>query len=183
MLLSSLIYEIRLLLRADPSIYKNFVLHIIPYFTGLTAQTRSNPVDSGNLLPESFPEGVDPSQYALPVFLQEPQDTFAARGASAILSCKAAHALKAYFTCNEEKMEGTEEDLVENGVKLKKLSIEVSKAHLGLVIGKFSCRCHASSVQGEVVSSEAVVKSACKFSNIDTPILKCLQSLENIPKC
>ena len=121
-------------------------------------------------MPESFPEGVDPSQYALPVFLQEPQDTFAARGASAILSCKAAHALKAHFTCNDEEMEGKEEDLVENGVKLKKLSIEVSRSDLHLVLGKFSCRCHASSVQGEVVSSEAVVKSACKCDILETKL-------------
>ena len=133
-------------------------MHIIPsYFSGLTGAK-----DQQNLLPESFPEGVDPSQYALPVFLQEPQDTFAARGASAILSCKAAHALKAHFTCNDEEVEGTEEDLIENGVKLKRLSIEVSRSDLHLVLGKFTCRCHASSAQGEVVSSEAAVKSACK---------------------
>jgi len=125
--------------------------------------------DQQNLLPESFPEGVDPSQYALPVFLQEPQDTFAARGASAILSCKAAHALKAHFTCNDEEVEGTEEDLIENGVKLKRLSIEVSRSDLHLVLGKFTCRCHASSAQGEVVSSEAVVKSAYLRKDFDTP--------------
>ena len=134
-------------------------MHIIPsYFSGLAAAK-----DQQNLIPETFPEGVDPSQYALPVFLQEPQDTFAARGASAILSCKAAHALKAHFTCNDEEIEGTEEDLIENGVKLKKLSIEVSRSDLHLVLGKFTCRCHASSAQGEVVSSEAAVKSACKY--------------------
>ena len=39
-------------------------------------------------MPESFPEGVDPSHYALPVFLEEPKDTYAARGAPAVLTCR-----------------------------------------------------------------------------------------------
>ena len=74
------------------------------FFPGLTATvptaaTSDSTLDlSGNFLPDSFPEGVDPSQYALPVFLQEPKDTYTARGATATLTCSAAHALKAYFT-------------------------------------------------------------------------------------
>ncbi len=118
-----------------------------------------------NFLPESFPEGVDPSQYALPVFLEEPKDTYAARGASATLTCRAAHALKAYFACNEEQRASTsEEDLqdAQSGMKYKKISIEVTRSDVMDVLGKFSCKCHASSAQGEVVSSEAIVKQACK---------------------
>ena len=123
---------------------------------------------SGNFLPDSFPEGVDPSQYALPVFLQQPKDTYAARGASATLTCHAAHALKAYFTCNEEiKNTVSEEDLEDKktGMKYKKISIEVTRNDVMDVLGKFSCKCHASSAKGKAVSDEAVVKQACKFSD------------------
>ena len=133
---------------------------------GSTATVPTTVDLSGNFLPDSFPEGVDPSEYALPVFLQEPKDTYAARGASATLTCRAAHALKAYFSCNDEtKTAVSEEDLEDkkSGMKYKKVSIEVTRNDVMDVLGKFSCKCHASSAKGEVVSAEAVVKQACKL--------------------
>ena len=118
---------------------------------------------SSSFLPHSFPEGVDPSTYALPIFLENPQDTYSARGAPAVLTCRVAHALKAYFMCNEEALKSaSEEDLEEKGMKYKKITVEVSRNDVMDVLGKFSCKCHASSAQGEVMSSEAVVKQACK---------------------
>lgn len=125
---------------------------------------------SSNFLPESFPEGIDPSQYALPVFLEEPKDNYAARGASATLTCRVAHALKTYFSCNDEqKVSSSEEDLEDSkGIKYKKVTIEVTRSDVMDVLGKFSCKCHASSAQGEVSSSEAFVKQACKFYCIST---------------
>ncbi len=51
---------------------------------------------SDSLLPDSFPEG-DPSDYALPVFLEEPSDSFATKAAPAVLRCRAAHAVE---VCN-----------------------------------------------------------------------------------
>ena len=139
------------------------------HFLGLTATVSpSSTLDlNSNFLPETFPQGIDPSQYALPVFLEEPQDTYTARGAPATLTCRVAHALKAYFRCNEEaQTSGSEEDLEdEKGMKYKKLSIEVSRSDVMDVLGKFSCKCHASSAKGDVESTEAVVKSACKFKN------------------
>ena len=42
---------------------------------------------SSSFLPEKLPEG-DPKDFALPVFLQEPQDTYASKEAAATLSCK-----------------------------------------------------------------------------------------------
>ncbi len=48
---------------------------------------------SDSLLPDSFPEG-DPSDYALPVFLEEPTDSFATKAAPAVLRCRAAHAVQ-----------------------------------------------------------------------------------------
>ena len=69
-----------------------------------TASDNNSTFDlNGHFLPDSFPEGVDPSQYALPVFLEEPKDTYTARGASATLTCRVAHALKAYFKIDDPK--------------------------------------------------------------------------------
>ena len=144
---------------------KDYLL-FIPGLTATLPTTSSSELDlNSNFLPESFPEGIDPSQYALPVFLEEPKDTYAARGASATLNCKAAHALKAYFTCNDEKKaSSSEEDLQDpkTGMKFKKVTIEVTRSDVMDVLGRFSCKCHASSAKGEVSSSEAVVKQACK---------------------
>ena len=153
---------------------ERFSEHIIFLFSGcMTATVSPKPETldlSSNFLPKSFPKGVDPSQYALPVFLEKPKDTYAARGASATLTCRAAHALKAYFSCNGEVREDSPDpelagDLEDpqTGMKYKKISIEVSRADVMDVLGKFSCKCHASSAQGEVESEEAVVKQACKF--------------------
>ena len=142
------------------------IIHLFLSIPGSTATVPTTVDLSGNFLPDSFPEGVDPSEYALPVFLQEPKDTYAARGASATLTCRAAHALKAYFSCNDEtKTAVSEEDLEDkkSGMKYKKVSIEVTRNDVMDVLGKFSCKCHASSAKGEVVSAEAVVKQACKL--------------------
>ena len=80
-------------INANPTLFFSRFNGTVP-----TATSDSTLDLSGNFLPDSFPEGVDPSQYALPVFLQEPKDTYTARGATATLTCSAAHALKAYFT-------------------------------------------------------------------------------------
>ena len=104
---------------------------IIPYFTGLAAtvppmSSESSTLDlSSNFLPESFPEGVDPSHYALPVFLEEPKDTYAARGAPAVLTCQVAHALKAHFVCNEEKRASlSEEDLQDTKTQMRQRELK-----------------------------------------------------------
>jgi hypothetical protein len=76
-------------------------------------QESSTQLDlTGNFLPDSFPVGVDPSEYALPIYLEEPADSYSAKGNPAILTCRVAHALKAYFMCNEEtRVTSSEEDL------------------------------------------------------------------------
>ena len=72
-----------------------------------------------------------------------------------------------YFRCNDEnKVSISEEDLEDKktGMKYKKISIEVTRNDVMDVLGKFSCKCHASSAKGEVTSAEAVVKQACKLN-------------------
>ena len=165
----------RILARPYSILYTHILIRfLIPYFTGspATVPPKSPPESStldlsSNFLPESFPEGVDPSHYALPVFLEEPKDTYAARGAPAVLTCQIAHALEAFFVCNEEKRATLKEEDLEDPkthMKLKKISIEIQRNDLLDVFGTYGCKCHASSKQGEVVSSEAVIKQACKFN-------------------
>jgi hypothetical protein len=47
-------------------------------------------------------------------------------------------------------------------MKLTKATLEVSKSDVMDILGKFTCKCHAASSKGEVVSSDAVVKTACE---------------------
>ena len=73
-----------------------------------------------------------------------------------------------YYRCNDEnKVSISEEDLEDkkSGAKYKKISIEVTRNDVMDVLGKFSCKCHASSAKGEVNSAEAVVKQACKLKS------------------
>ena len=139
-------------------------------------EDNSTPDLTGNFLPSGFPEGIDPSLYALPVFLEEPKDSFTVRGASANLTCKVAHALKAYFSCNEEMKTAISSENLEDkklGVKYKEIRIEVTRNDVMDVLGKFSCKCYASSAQGKIVSKEAVVKQACKLHSISRVFLIC----------
>ena len=119
---------------------------------------------SGSLLPDAFPEG-DPSDYALPVYLEEPSDSFVARGRPAKLKCRVAHALRVYFTCNDEEMPNTTSDDVvepETGIRYTRVSLEVKRNQVLDVIGTFACKCHAASSKGEVASAEAIIRTACK---------------------
>ena len=50
---------------------------------------------SSPFLPDNLPEG-DPVHYALPVFLDEPEDTFVVKNKAAELECRVAHAHSVY---------------------------------------------------------------------------------------
>lgn len=121
---------------------------------------------TSSLLPTSYPSG-DPSTFALPVYLAEPTDAFTSRNANAVLECKVAHALKAYFTCNDEIIDdgfnSTELIDPESSSRYVEATLEVTKDQVMDVLGLFTCKCHAASSKGEVVSSEAVVRRACKL--------------------
>ena len=41
-------------------------------------------------------------------------------------------------------------------------TLDVTRSDVMDVIGKFTCKCHAVSNKGEVVSNEAVIRNACK---------------------
>ncbi len=117
-------------------------------------------------MPTSYPSG-DPSAFALPVYLSEPSDAYATRVTNAVLQCRVAHALKAYFTCNDDIVDdgfnSTELIDPETSVRYLEASLEVTRDQVMDVLGKFTCRCHAASSRGDVVSREATVSRACKY--------------------
>ena len=119
---------------------------------------------SSSFLPDSLPEG-DPSEFALPVFLHEPQNTFASKDAAGSLSCRAAHAKTLYFTCDDMKMKTQSESEGRDdvtGSSYKEVVISVRKAQVLDTLHDFTCICHASSAQGNVQSREALVEIACE---------------------
>ena len=121
---------------------------------------------SSNFLPDNLPEG-DPSEFALPVFLEEPKKTYATKERSGNLTCRVAHAKVVYFMCDGEKMKSsTEEDGVatvgNTESKYKEITINIRRSQVLDTLEKFSCKCHASSSQGDVESQAALVEIACK---------------------
>ena len=120
---------------------------------------------SGSLIPDVYPEG-DPSQYALPIFMEEPKNQFTAKGFPANLECRVAHALKVNFVCNDEVMASTSEAHVidpETSIRYTKIVLEIRRSDAMDVIGKFVCKCRATSSKGEVDSRDASVSVASKF--------------------
>ena len=121
---------------------------------------------TSNLLPVSFPTG-DPSTYALPVFLLEPSNSYAARGKPAKLTCRAAHALTAHFVCNGDHAEdqSSKKGSDRNGTAFIEASVLVRRADVMDVLGEFSCKCVAESEKGKVESKEVTVTNACKYQS------------------
>ena len=113
-----------------------------------------------------FPTGVDPSTYALPVFLIEPTDAFAAKGRPAVLKCRAAHAISVRFECNDEVLDSAssaEGAMSANGdLKFLEATVEIKRGQVFDILGHFSCKCVARSERGEVESEEALVQTACE---------------------
>lgn len=126
---------------------------------------------SSNLLPDSLPEG-DPSTFALPVYLQQPKSTFTSKEQPGTLKCKAAHAFRVYFLCNEEVMKSTSENEgvdAASGSKFKYITLDVRRNQVLDILGDFSCKCYASSSQGHVVSESATVDIAFLRKDFETP--------------
>ena len=122
---------------------------------------------SSSFLPSKLPDG-DPSDFALPVFLAQPRSTYASKEVNGVLTCRVAHAKMVYFTCDGEKMKSVNEtDGVDVATKskYKEITISIRKSQVLDTLQEFSCRCRASSAQGEVESDPALVEIACKYHN------------------
>jgi len=127
---------------------------------------------SSNLLPESFPEG-DPADFALPVFLEEPVSTFTSKEQLGILRCKAAHAHKLFFTCDNELQKSATENhgrsLEHGNVTYMEVTVNIKKGQVLDTLEDLTCICHAASTQGEVESQPASVELAYLRKDFETP--------------
>lgn len=114
-----------------------------------------------------FLEGEN-SDNALPIFLEEPQNTYVMRSRTAALTCKAAHALELSFKCS-----GNVQPIITNhdahvnphtGIRFLEVTTEISKNLVEEYFGKgpFQCECHAIAARANIKSQPAVIEIACK---------------------
>ena len=84
--------------KATTMIYPYIVLYGLLLALVAGKRTTSRLDLSSSLLPEEYPDG-DVSSYALPVFIQEPENAYTSKGKPGIIECRVAHARRAYFVC------------------------------------------------------------------------------------
>lgn len=133
-----------------------------------SSATVSTPV---NLLPKSVPTG-DPAQFALPIFLKEPTDTYLIKSRPATLHCRVGHALGVHFQCNSEVVEpSSREDHVEpeTGIRYTEASVEIKREQVEAYFPEFHCACVAFSGKGSVVSRHALVSYAYLKKHFEVP--------------
>ena len=128
---------------------------------------------SSSILPEEYPDG-DPSSYALPVFIQQPENAFTAKGKPAILVCSVAHARKAYFICNDEKKVSTTDtdglsDPKSKAKDVTKITLEVKRSEVNAGIGEYTCKCKAASGKGTVESKVVTISNAFHRREFEQP--------------
>ena len=140
------------------------VVHLFMFISVHAKRTNPDMDLSGPMLPEEYPDG-DVSSYALPIFIQSPENAYTSKGKPAILECRIAHALRAYFVCNEEKKDSTTEtkglsDPKTQANDVTKITLEISRAEVNSGIGEYSCKCKAYSKKGHVESKAITVSNA-----------------------
>ncbi|XP_075233698.1 unc-5 [Lycorma delicatula] len=110
----------------------------------------------------------------LPVFLEEPTDTFVIKNKPATLSCRAAHALQLFFKCNGGRQESTshfQQEFVDpqTGVRNVEVSINITRDNVEEFFGKFKCECIAWSSRGTIKSQPAAIDVAYLKKPFDSP--------------
>lgn len=125
-------------------------------------------------LPAVLPGGSDQHSVPLPVFLEEPTDTYVIKNKPATISCRAAHALEVYFKCNGERQKTSSgephphQEFVDpqTGVRNVEAAINITRDDVEEYFGKdkFKCECVAWSSRGQIRSQPAVVDVACELS-------------------
>lgn len=105
----------------------------------------------------------------LPIFLEEPVDTYAVKNKPATLQCKAVHALQLYFKCNgrvDPSNVGSPSEFVDpqTGIRNVDVTINITRDNVEEYFGKekFRCECIAWSSRGQIKSRPAIVDVACK---------------------
>ncbi|XP_046664969.1 netrin receptor UNC5C-like isoform X2 [Homalodisca vitripennis] len=115
----------------------------------------------------------------LPVFLEEPTDTYVIKNKPAALSCRAAHALQVYFQCNGERLERVSGELhphlefvdPQTGVRNVELAVNITRDDVEEYFGKdsFRCECVAWSSRGQIKSQPAIVDVAYLKKHFEVP--------------
>ena len=128
---------------------------------------------SSPFLPESLPDG-DPSTFALPVFLSEPEDTYVVKGRAASIQCRVAHALSVHIQCNDEVQEEArvvkqEHVAPESGIRFTEARLEVTRDQVEEFFGDYHCACVAYSSQGRTSSRLARVAIAFLKKEFEVP--------------
>lgn len=105
----------------------------------------------------------------LPIFTEEPMDSYVIKGKPATLTCRAAHALTAHFKCNGERVEDTAATPLvtefvdpQTGVRNVEVLVNITRNHVEEYFGKYKCQCVAWTSRGEIISRPANVIVACE---------------------
>ena len=126
---------------------------------------------SSPFLPDNLPEG-DPVHYALPVFLEEPQDTFLVKSKPGELRCRVAHALSVHVQCQDEVQQQavTSEHVdPETGIRITEARATITRNQVEEFFGDYHCACVAVSGQGAIKSRLALVTTAFLKKEFETP--------------
>lgn len=100
----------------------------------------------------------------LPVFLEEPRDTYTFKNKPATLHCRAAHALKVYFKCSGGRLDtdsgdrATQYEFVDpqTGVRNVEASVNITRDTVEEFFGKdkFKCECYAWTSGDQKIKSQ-----------------------------
>ena len=126
---------------------------------------------SSPFLPDNLPAG-DPVHYALPVFLDEPQDTFVVKNKPAELQCRVAHALSVHVQCQDEiQHQAVTQNHVDpqSGIRYTEARVSITRDQVEEFFGDYHCACVAVSGQGAIKSRLALVTSAFLKKEFETP--------------
>ncbi|XP_022242663.1 netrin receptor UNC5B-like isoform X4 [Limulus polyphemus] len=127
--------------------------------------TQDSDNDGGFLL-EPLPEE-DFEHSTVPIFLEQPQDSFVVRNKPAVIHCKARHALQIYFECNGgliHHRQHNQQHFVDpmTGIRQLETSADITRKDLENYQGSdtYSCVCHAWSPTGRTHSRKAIIRIA-----------------------
>jgi len=140
-------------------------------FSAITREAR----DKNSTLVSSLQmDNTVPEEELLPVFLENPVNSFVIKSRPAILSCSVIHSSKAYFTCNGEALEKSSEHVEKNlvddlGRVVRILSVEISRKQVEEFFDVFSCLCDAWSSRGQASSMQAMVSTGYLNKEFEVP--------------
>ncbi|KAJ8674560.1 hypothetical protein QAD02_005822 [Eretmocerus hayati] len=110
----------------------------------------------------------------LPLFLEEPVNSFVVKNKPTTLKCKAAHALQVYFRCNGARpKEQFQQDFVDphTGTRIIEAELNVTRNQVEEFFSKdkFKCECIAWTGSGQINSQPAYIEVAFLKKQFESP--------------